>query len=458
MTGPFHGSSLFPRPNTIGWLVASLLAGIVAMSNVHAADAAETKDIDEEAPPAVAARSDIIQSILFHGNRVTKEKILLQEMLVAVGDVADPERIERSRQAIMNLGLFTSVRAQVDSGPDGSIVNIHVKEKYYILPVPKLNRDDENKISYGAEVTVDNLNGLNQQLKVRYETEKAETVTDGQIDTYVMSFIYPRIVGSAWAFSAESTLTRQPVENLSSVYELDSWAASVRFSRWLNLRGPSRGWLIGSGVVWRQNSYEYRAGPETDAFVSASAVGVPASIQFIDVDDYLFSRKGVDYGYAGEYGAPILGSDTHYNRHELYYRRYFLIPGLAHQNIDTQFKLGLSSGNQFPNESAAYSLGGSKTLRAYKTGSVAGNAYTLINAQYLAPLFGYKPLRGVVFVDVGNAYPSNTELHLGKVLWDVGVGLRLRLKSFVKIDLRVDAAWNPDTGETRVFAGTRDVF
>jgi hemolysin activation/secretion protein len=78
--------------------------------------------------------------------------------------------------------------------------------------------------------------------------------------------------------------------------------------------------------------------------------------------------------------------------------------------------------------------------------------------QYLTPLFGYKPLRGVVFADVGNAYPSNNEMHLGKTLWDVGLGLRLRLKSFVKIDLRVDAAWNPETGDWKVFAGTKDVF
>jgi len=426
-------------------------APVLAAATATEAGAPETSAVE---PKPVA----VIRAIEFHGNKVTNPKILLQEMLVKVGDPADPALIEKSRQAIMNLGLFSTVEVVQETRDDGVALHFHIKEKYYILPVPKLNRDDENKFSYGAEITVDNLAGLNQQVKMRYETEKAETVTEGQIENYLLGFTYPRMFGSAWLFGAEMSLTRQPVEQTVSVYEQDAWTAVVRASRWLNLRGPSRGWLIGSGLVWRQNSYEYRDGPVTSTFIDANAVGIPVSVQFIDVDDYLFSRKGVDYGYIGELGAESLGSDSHYNRHEFYYRRYFLLKNRPHENLDLQFKIGLSSGEMFPGETYAFALGSSKTLRAYPTGTITGNSYVLLNLQYLTPLFGYNPLRAAVFADVGNAYPSNTEMHLGKVLWDVGVGLRLRLKSFVKIDLRVDAAWNPDTGDTRVFAGTREVF
>jgi len=413
---------------------------------------------EPEGQPAIASRADVIQAIEFHGNKVTRRRILLQEMLIKVGDVADPALIERSRQAIMNLGLFTSVVAATEPRDDGVVLHLHVKEKYYILPVPKLNRDDYNNISYGAEITADNLFGLNQQLKLRYETEDAVTVTEGEVVNYLLGYSYPRVLGSAWSLGAEAVLTRQPVESSASVYEQDAWSAAFRLSRWLNLRGPSRGWQIGSGLVWRQNSYEYRSGPLTDGFVAASTVGVPVSVQFIDVNDYLYSRSGMDYGYIGELGAPVLGSDTHYNRHEIYYRRYFLLRGRPHQNIDLQWKLGLSSGELFPGEANAYSLGGSKSMRAYDRGTINGNAYALINLQYLVPVFGYKPLRAVAFADIGNAYPSNREFDAGKILWDVGVGLRLRLKSFVKIDLRVDAAWNPENGDWKVFAGTKDVF
>lgn len=49
-------------------------------------------------------------------------------------------------------------------------------------------------------------------------------------------------------------------------------------------------------------------------------------------------------------------------------------------------------------------------------------------------------------------------MHLGAIKWDVGIGFRLRLKSFVKIDLRVDAAYNYDAGEWKYFAGTKEIF
>lgn len=440
------------RGGWAAWLLA--IAGLVLWLPMAGAQ----DDENQEGRVSMASRGELIQAIEFHGNEVTRRRILLQEMLIQVGDVADPVLIERSRQAIMNLGLFKSVESEVEHREDGVVLHFHVKEKYYFLPVPKLNRDEYNNISYGAEITADNLFGLNQNMKVRYETEDAETVVDGEIVNYLLSYNYPRILGGAWSLGAEMVLLRQPVESSNSVYEQDAWSTSFRLSRWLNLRGPSRGWQIGSGMVWRQNTYEYRAGPPTSTYIDANAVGVPLSVQFIDVNDHLFSRSGVDYGYIGELGAQILGSDSHYNRHELYYRRYFLLAGRPHQNIDLQWKMGFSSGELFPGEIYAYTLGGSKSMRAYERNTINGNAYFLINLQYLTPVFGYKPLRLVAFTDIGNAYPSNTEMHLGKVLWDVGVGFRLRLKSFVKIDLRVDAAWNPETGDTKVFAGTKDIF
>jgi len=80
------------------------------------------------------------------------------------------------------------------------------------------------------------------------------------------------------------------------------------------------------------------------------------------------------------------------------------------------------------------------------------------NVQYLRPFFGYYPLRGALFLDIGNAYPNNETINLGDLKWNVGIGLRLRLKSFVKIDLRVDASYTYDTREYKFFAGTREVF
>jgi len=413
--------------------------------------------------PAIAATPNVIARIVFSGNRVTQPQIMLQEMLVKEGDVADPALIERSRQAIMDLGLFVSVLAAVEPGADGHVLRIIVKEKYYILPVPKLNRDDDNKFSLGAELSLDNFAGLNQQLKVRYETEEAAGLSGGQINTHLFSYNYPRVLGSAYLFRTDIYQQYSPAEVItdsvvSSLYESEAWTASLQVSRWLNRTGPSVGWQVGAGIVWRRNTYDYLSGTTTDTFQDARAVGLTVNGQFIDVRDYLLSREGLEYGYTGEYGSPVLGSDTEYKRHEFYYRKYILLEGRPHENVELQARLGLSSGDIFAGTGYAYTLGGSKTLRAYDTGSFLGNSFVLLNLQYLRPFFGYYPFRGALFLDIGNAYPSNEKIDLGDLKWDVGIGFRLRLKSFVKIDLRVDVAYSYDTGEYKVFAGTKEVF
>lgn len=442
-----------------------MLALIALVALAAPASAVDDDGAGPAGVPAIAASGDLITEIRFVGNRVTREHILRQEMVIAEGDVADPLLIDRSRQAIMDLGLFTSVRAVLEPHPErGRTLIVTVKEKFYVLPVPKLNRDDQDNFSVGAELTVENLAGLNQQLQLRYESENAdELVSEGKITTWSFGYNYPRVGGSPWVLTTDVYQASRPAEVVSgtvvtSLYDQETWTASVLASRWLNLRGPSRGWLVGGGVVWRRNSYEYRSGTVTDTLFEQNAVGIIGQLQFRDIRDYLFSRSGREYGYRGEFGEPAIGADQHYTRHEFFYRRYILLPGRPHTNIDMQAKLGLSSGEIFTGEEYAYALGGNKSLRGFDSTSFTGNAYTLLNVQYLQPLFGYNAFRGVLFLDAGNAYPSNAELHLGDIKWDVGVGFRVRVKSLVKIDLRVDAAYTPETGEWSYFAGTKELF
>lgn len=404
----------------------------------------------------------IVVAIEFVGNKVTREKILRQEMTLKEGDVADPVQIELSRQAIMDLGLFTLVRVDVEPREDGKLLRIAVKEKYFILPVPKLNRDDDNNFSYGAEISFDNLSGLNQKLKMRYEAEDSTLVRDGKVVSSLLSYSYPRLYGGPWTLSAETSKTSSPVEVTVGLttqeYEREAWTASVHASRWLNESGPSLGWQIGGGLIWRRNVYDSVSTIQVDPYRDAQAVGFSGLLQYVDVRDFLYSRSGMEYGYNGELAAPILGSDTHYTRHQFFYQKYFTFAERLHENIDVQARLGLSSGDIFRSDLYAYSLGGSKTLRGYDTGSFTGNSYVLVNAQYLRPLFGRYELRGAVFIDIGNTYQSNTEINLGELKWDVGIGFRWRLKSFIKIDLRVDAAYAHDTGEWKYFAGTKEIF
>jgi outer membrane protein assembly factor BamA len=449
------------RGLVLGLFCALLPLSLAAQDSVP--DAAPDSATEADGP-SVDTTPAIITRIEFVGNRVTEPRIMLQEMLVKVGDVADPALIERSRQAIMDLGLFVSVKAALETNEDGAVLRITVKEKYYILPVPKLNRnEDNNTYSWGGELALNNLAGLNQTLKVRYESQQADALSGGKTETSLLSYDYPRVFGGPYEFRTDITQVRTPAEVvtngvLESLYELQGRTVSMQVSRWLAPIGPSRGWQVGGGLVWRRNNYDYVDYAPTSTLQDSQAVGVSVLGQYVDVHDYLYSRSGVQYGYTGEYGAPLLGSDTLYTRHAFFYRHYILLDGRPHENFEFQSLLSLSSGDVFLGDTYAYAIGGSRTLRGYTSGSITGNAFVILNVQYLRPFFGYYPLRGVVFVDIGNAYPSNERINLGDLKWSTGLGLRFRLKSFVNIELRVDVAYAYDTGQYKIIAGTKEAF
>ena len=230
-------------------------------------------------------RLDPIGEIRFAGNKTTKPQILLQEMLVRVGDPADAALIEQSRQAIMDLGLFKSVRAELLPADErGRVLLITVKEKYYILPIPKLNRNDENDIGYGAQLRFDNLAGLNQRLKITYEIEKADTSSSGEQEVFSVVYSYPRMFGSAYSLEVVGGRTSYPIDVLAAdgttvdaSYQQNTNEAGFTVSRWLHLIGPSRGWQLGGGLVWRDRRYQHLLGTP-GLYSDGTTVGLTAGM------------------------------------------------------------------------------------------------------------------------------------------------------------------------------------
>jgi outer membrane protein assembly factor BamA len=423
--------------------------------------AARAGEAEAPAPPAVAS-ADVIREIRFVGNNTTRPQIFLQEMKIQVGDPVDRDRIELSRQAIMDLGLYKSVEARIIPGDDGSVLEIIVKEKYYILPIPKADyNEDTHRVAFGAQLRLDNLRGLNQQLKVTYEPDSADD-PNLKTTTSSLQYVYPRVLGSHTDLDMNMSRTYTPAEETVngnvSVYEIQGSYANLNVSRWIVRDSPTVGWRAGTGLVWNKRVVDVYQG-ERPELREGTGVGVVLSVTRTEVRDLLFSRSGREYGYAGEYGAPFLGSDSDYVRHLVFFRSYTPVLNRPHRNLNVQLQLGMATEPVFG--SPAFTLGGSRSLRGYPRASVAGNAFVLANVEYLTPLFDRNELRGVLFADVGNAYPSNSELDFSGLKTSLGVGMRWKLKSFVNIDMRIDCAYafNVDSGRSyECHAGTRESF
>jgi len=403
----------------------------------------------------------IIDEIRFVGNEKTKPVVMLQEMRVKEGDPVDLLLIENDRQAIMDLHLFKLVYADVVEIDNRQVLQIMVSEKYYIFPLPRLDRSADGDISYGVRLKMDNLAGLNQRLRLTYKKVDGCCDALGKSNEFYVSYDYPRIAGSAFGLRAGMRYSDTPVEDkqhdaIVSTYSRDYRAFSFSINRWLRKDSPSVGWSAHAGPFWREAKYSY-VGGLPDLYSDGVAVGLNLGITYGRVHDYLYSREGTEYGYSIQVGARALGSDETFTQSNFYYRRYHYLNGERHHNLNAQFLMGFSGG-RLPLGGDFFAVGGSSTIRGYEKGIYSGESFFALNLEYLSPIRGNFDSRGVLFVDIGNAYVDNRTIDVTDLKSSAGFGLRYKMKSFINVDLRFDAAYAFDVKDVAVYFSSRGMF
>lgn len=429
-----------PR-EAIAWTVLAVLACCMAQAAFASARAARV-------PPRIIA-------IRFVGNKITKSSILRQQMWIHVGDPVNARLIARSRQAILNLDLFQSVRTRLRAVAGGDVLTVIVRERYYILPIPRLSRDANGDISYGGELRWDNISGLDESLDIVYET--THTFNGSTVRSGSVSYSYPRIVGTPYSVSANFSRDVSPDNFVvngpgEAYYDYQSTAAAFTVSRFLATNEPSAGWQVGLGMSAQQTEYSLLSGTPP-YYANLRRVDVTGFIGYSRVHNHIYSRSGQAFGYNWAVGLRALGSQHNQSESRFFYEAY-LPMGAPRRELDLRLELGLSNGYH----NNVYFLGGADTLRGYAYDSLAGKAVVLGNIQYLAPLFGSKPWRWAIFSDVGNAYASDSAIDLRHLAVDVGFGLRYTLNAFVHVTLRLDYGYALTTGHRKLYGAGSDIF
>lgn len=144
-----------------------------------------------------------INNVKIQGNQKTRDKIILREMLFETGDrLSDSlflEQLERSRQLVMNTGLFNEANFTVEELGAGKVdILISVVEAWYIYPVPVFELIDRNfnvwwveqnhsldRINFGIEFAHLNFTGQKDKLKL--------TAKSGYTQSYMLKYSLPFI-------------------------------------------------------------------------------------------------------------------------------------------------------------------------------------------------------------------------------------------------------------------------
>lgn len=396
-----------------------------------------------------------IRSIHFEGNDVTQEIFLRRTIYLSEGDAFNEISLAESLQALMDTGLFKSVDYYVSSdvleeenATESQIdLFIQVREKHYLLVVPRIRvRDNETHI--GIQLRWDNLFGYNHRLRYLMEDRGTTSNIDEQRNEF--DYFYPNVNGSSYSLNF-FFVEQNEVDDTEPGFEVDRQDRVLGFNvhRWLNSAGRNYGWFANVGWSTRERVNDMLDTALTDDTLDALVLRLEYG--FSETHDYGYNRAGKEYGYAVDIAHRVLHSEAEFARHELYYRSYYRFPSRPLDNLNVQTILGHATHDIMENE--AFGLGG-EDLRGYDPGRFTGNAMLQVNMEYLRPFENHPRLRYVGFVDLGNTYEDVADVIHGGLKTGVGVGLRWKIPSFVKLSLRVDLGYGITDKDYRITAGT----
>lgn len=361
-----------------------------------------------------------IGRIEISGNTKTRDKVIRRELRLDEGDVFNSTLLKRSYERINNLNFFETVELIPKPRPEEKLVDIEIKVKE--RPTGFLSVGGGYSSVDGLIGTVDltqgNLFGKGQYIKIKGELGGRRTL-------YEIAFREPWFMDKPISFSTSIyKSTREYIE-----YDKEATGFGVSFGKRFT-------------EYWRgEISYNFEEATISDVDEDASTVireqegtritsSITPSLIRDSRDNYLDPSKGsrnsIYLTYAG------VGGTNYFVKGELDSAWYF---PLKSTTFMVRGRFGYATGiwgEELPLYERFY-VGGIYTVRGLgfgeagprdeETGDEIGGTEELIfNIEYIFPLISEIRLKGVVFVDAGNAYESFEGF--GTLRYTTGVGVR----------------------------------
>ena len=392
-----------------------------------------------------------IKAIVYAGNSVTREITMQRELVIAVGEPADPERIDRSRQAIQDLGLFREVKVRQQVLDDGVRVIFTVREKWYVLPIPRIEANSDGDTGLGMQIRWDNVWGLNHSLSALAVRRDYQREDKDSSYNYHFDYNIPFLRGTRNSLAFSASHSKQTSTTLEGDdYQESNEGFSVVMTHSLNKDGPpSQGWKVGGGLLWKSQTSSGEFAPEPEG----SATGLIGKVSYNDVHDHIYSLTGERFlaNISGSWDQLL--SDYSYLGYYAQYRRYMHLGQVEHQSLHFLADLGGYHAGPLSREPKAFELGGSGMLRGYDREVIEGDFMYYGSVEYLRPIH-WDWLRLLTLFEAGSAlrdvdYPSNEIVYAS-----VGVGLRMQITWFVNLQFEIGVAYPLVSGnQVRFFAG-----
>lgn len=398
-----------------------------------------------------AAEYPPVREITFSGNARTRDKTMRREIGLHVGDPADPAAIARARQEILDLGLFQAVSDEEIEVDGGVRVTFVVKEKVFLLPLPRVEANSDGEYGLGGNLRWNNVTGLNDTAQVlAVKRRLKERDRDSQL-LLTGNYTAPLIFDSPWTLSTSGGVSEQHSLNPNgTAYDESFQGFEVIGTHSLSPdRPPSQGWSAGGGVQWQNESVDGVFAPEPYGHAT-SAVGV---VGYRDLRFHVFSEDGTLFNLRLETAVNGVASDYGYVQAITSYERIWPVGTAQYQTVGFKAQGSGYIGGGENRRLNAYSIGGAARLRGYEKDLAEGDFSYYFSGEYLVPV--WKPwLRFLAIAEAGSVYPKPGQTGGRPLYASIGFGVRARIPWLVGIELEAGVALPlVDDNQARPFAG-----
>lgn len=390
-----------------------------------------------------------VAAIRYEGNAITREEVLARELPFTVGDIVDRDTLLRGHQSIVDLALFREVDVSHEPDGDQTVVTVRVREKRYLLPVPRIGGNSNGGHSYGLQLRWNNVAGLNHTLDARVVSgERDDRIADREESARV-SYDAPYLINDTWGLATGFEHTRRDAVGPAGIFDERLDQFDLLFMQDLRIDRPRTGWILGYGVQWERQRTAGALAPAANGDSTALVFTAAHS----DLRFHLYSETGSVFGGHVVLAQDGFLSDRSFIRAEAGYRRHIALDGGPHRNLNVVAAAGWSNGvSDWRN---TYSIGGSTRLRGYDLDFLEGASYVYGAVEWLRPV-RYDWLRLLAVVEAGATAGSVNAARDGGPYASIGLGFRIRLPWFVGVELEAGVAQPLHGGDgLRFFAGGR---
>jgi outer membrane protein insertion porin family len=398
----------------------------------------------------VAAKVDITEGpvayvnlIKVRGNYVTKDKVIIREVLIKEGEPFDSSKIRRSQEAIYNLGFFDNViidTEQVDIDKLNLVFEVQEKKT--------------GNVGLGAGYsTVEGLVGYVQLSQSNLFGEgksfSADVQYGNQKKSWTLSYKDPWMLDTPTSFGVDLWNTYKDKAYNNEGYDVDSYGFDVSLGR--KIDDTQKVYF-----TYRYQEDEYsNIDPQYVPYIPQlkSQISSISPMYVLDTRDDVFdANKGIYLSGLLQLGGGVLGGDYNYIK-EVGELKYF-IPSFwkfvfgFHALIGNGTGYGYHYGSSTVPLTEKFYCGGTDTVRGYEEralGPIAGGDFTIVtNMEYKLKIVE-RVLTLVAFYDAGNCWDNFDNVNWSNpyLVSSVGGGIRLTIPGTVMM-IRLDWGYGLD--------------